>query len=90
MKPKHKFNNGNGATICKLCDSIIAVGFFDNLLCIECQKKAIKKFTKEKEQIMNAYATGYANGMDDQQKISNAEDCNIITARDYYNKSFTT
>jgi transcriptional regulator with XRE-family HTH domain len=36
-KPIHKFNNGNGATLCKKCSVIISVGFTDDLYCKECK-----------------------------------------------------
>ena len=38
MKPIHKFNNGNGATICHKCNCIISIGFTDDLYCKECNK----------------------------------------------------
>jgi len=36
MKPIHKFNNGNGATLCNACHVIIETGLTDALLCDEC------------------------------------------------------
>jgi hypothetical protein len=36
MKPKHKFNSGNGATLCNKCNKIITEGLTDNLLCEDC------------------------------------------------------
>ena len=33
MKPIHKFNNGNGATLCHNCNIIINTGFSDELFC---------------------------------------------------------
>jgi len=32
-KPIHKFNNGNGATLCHQCRKIINTGFTDTLYC---------------------------------------------------------
>jgi len=42
MKPTHKFNSGNKATLCKSCRCIITEGFTDELLCTDCQEKAIE------------------------------------------------
>ena len=40
MKPIHKFNNGNGATLCHCCRKIINTGFTQALYCNEiCDKK---------------------------------------------------
>jgi len=39
LKPIHKFNNGNGATLCHECNVIIGVGFLKDLLCEECKKR---------------------------------------------------
>jgi len=40
MKPIHKFNNGNGATLCHHCSKIINVGFTQALYCNEvCERK---------------------------------------------------
>jgi hypothetical protein len=36
MKPIHKFNNGNGATLCHQCNCIVSLGFTDDLYCKEC------------------------------------------------------
>jgi transcriptional regulator with XRE-family HTH domain len=41
-KPIHKFNNGNGATLCKKCSVIISIGFTDDLCCKECIKEQFK------------------------------------------------
>ena len=35
MKPIHKFNGGNGATLCHKCNRIISIGLTDDLYCIE-------------------------------------------------------
>jgi hypothetical protein len=38
MKPIHKFNNGNGATLCHCCRTIISTDFIDKLYCSkECE-----------------------------------------------------
>jgi len=40
MKPIHKFNNGNGATLCHCCSKIISIGFTDDLYCSKkCESK---------------------------------------------------
>jgi hypothetical protein len=40
MKPIHKFNNGNGATLCNSCSKIISIGLTDELFCgKECEAK---------------------------------------------------
>lgn len=42
-KPIHKFNNGNGATICGLCRTIITVGKPTNdLYCDKCLNRIVK------------------------------------------------
>jgi hypothetical protein len=33
MEQIHKFNNGNGATLCNICDKIITIGMTDDLFC---------------------------------------------------------
>ena len=44
MKPIHKFNNGNGATLCHFCSKIINTGFTGDLYCSdECEEKAKAK-----------------------------------------------
>jgi hypothetical protein len=35
MKPIHKFNNGQGATLCHQCNCIISLGHTDDLYCKE-------------------------------------------------------
>lgn len=38
--PIHKFNNGNGATLCHKCSKIINTGFTKDLYCsTKCEKK---------------------------------------------------
>lgn len=46
MKPIHKFNNGNKATICNICRTIIYTDFTDDVLCKKC--KLTKKEENEK------------------------------------------
>jgi hypothetical protein len=36
MKPIHKFNNGQGATLCHQCNCIITTGFSNDLYCKSC------------------------------------------------------
>jgi hypothetical protein len=46
MKPIYKFNNGNGATLCHLCRTIITTGKITNdLYCNRClnERNHIKK-----------------------------------------------
>jgi DUF1680 family protein len=40
-KPIHKFNNGNGATLCHTCTAIINIGFTEELFCKECSESRI-------------------------------------------------
>ena len=53
LKPIHKFNNGNGATLCNCCRTIISVGDpVDELFCEDCKpnealKNAAKKYKTE-------------------------------------------
>ena len=40
INPIHKFNNGNGATLCHKCSKIISIGFTEDLYCgKECYSK---------------------------------------------------
>jgi hypothetical protein len=40
MKPIHKFNNSNGATLCHYCSKIINTGFTKDLYCsYKCKQK---------------------------------------------------
>jgi hypothetical protein len=48
MKPIHKFNNGEGATLCRSCYGIINLGWSDEVICSKCKgyiepKKSEKK-----------------------------------------------
>ena len=38
MEPIHKFNNGNGATLCNACHVIIETGLTKVLLCNDCSE----------------------------------------------------
>jgi hypothetical protein len=51
MKPIHKFNNGNGATLCHKCSVIISTGFTDDLYCKECIKEMEKKVHKDRNNL---------------------------------------
>lgn len=54
MKPIHKFNNGNGATLCHQCSCIISIGFTDDLYCKECKeqrKELLKEVMKKYEEL---------------------------------------
>ena len=58
IKPIHKFNNGNGATLCHCCSKIINIGFTKELYCDDkCKQKHNVKanFTMEEyyEQMEN-------------------------------------
>jgi hypothetical protein len=46
LKPIHKFNNGNKATLCNECGRIIWLGHLDELYCEEC---LIAKIDKDKD-----------------------------------------
>jgi len=40
MKPIHKFNNGQGATLCYKCSKIITEGLTEDLFCSkDCESK---------------------------------------------------
>ena len=57
MKPIHKFNNGNGATLCHRCRKIISVGFTDDLYCSD---KCKKKHTNETMKTYEIFTNGYS------------------------------
>lgn len=47
MKLIHKFNNGNGATLCHCCSKIINIGFTNDFYCSDkCEQKAKTKVKK--------------------------------------------
>ena len=49
MKPIHKFNNGNGATLCHKCRTIINTGRIEDLYCDDCkpQERHLIKYMNE-------------------------------------------
>lgn len=49
MKPIHKFNNGEGATLCYSCYSIINLGWSDAMLCDKCKGYIESKKPDDKE-----------------------------------------
>lgn len=49
MKPIHKFNNGDGATLCRNCRTIIFRGFIDALYCEKCKGYKNQKNSSDKE-----------------------------------------
>ena len=49
MKPIHKFNNGNLATICNQCSVIITTGLTDDLYCNKCRKELLQDIMKDDE-----------------------------------------
>jgi len=53
MKPIHKLNGGNGATLCNRCSKIIATGFTDDLYCSQ-EYKLVREdgLTKQSEDVM--------------------------------------
>jgi hypothetical protein len=54
MKPIHKFNNGNLATICNQCSVIITTGLTNDLYCEECnkyRKELLQEIMKEDEEL---------------------------------------
>ncbi len=44
MKPKHKFNNGKGATLCNHCNVIISESLTDEVLCNKCLKDLVYNY----------------------------------------------
>jgi hypothetical protein len=61
MKPIHKFNNGNLATICNQCSVIITTELTDDLYCKECNKY-------RKEMLQDIMKDDEALGLYDEQK----------------------
>ena len=51
MKPIHKFNNGNGATLCHRCSKIINTGFTSDIYCDDdCKERyEIKEYYQQME-----------------------------------------
>ena len=53
MKPIHKLNNGNGATLCNHCGKIISTGFTDDLYCSNSYKLVREDgLTKQSQDVM--------------------------------------
>lgn len=50
IKPRHKFNNGMGATLCHRCCTIITTEFTDDLICKPCQKQTLIDLMKADEE----------------------------------------
>jgi hypothetical protein len=46
MKPIHKFNNGQGATLCHKCNCIISLGHTNDLYCKECKQETLEEASK--------------------------------------------
>jgi len=42
LKPIHKFNNGNGATLCNNCRKIIANFYTQDLFCQQCRNAIVE------------------------------------------------
>jgi len=49
MKPIHKWNSGNLATICNKCSVIISTDHTTDLYCKECRKEMLQDMMKEDE-----------------------------------------
>jgi hypothetical protein len=47
VKPIHKFNNGQGATLCNNCSVIITEGLTKEVYCEKCKKENMKQTTVE-------------------------------------------
>ena len=63
MKPIHKFNNSNGATVCHLCRTIITAGKLTNYLyCDRCLKERVKV-----EEEFNAIHKSYKQNTNDKR-----------------------
>jgi hypothetical protein len=43
MRPIHKLNGGNGATLCNSCYATISIGWTDDVLCSKCKGYVTKK-----------------------------------------------
>jgi hypothetical protein len=68
MKPIHKLNNGNGATLCNHCSKIIPTGLTDALFCSqECAVKENWSYEEFSEQQYN-YKLVREDGLKKQSK----------------------
>lgn len=65
MKPIHKFNNGQGATLCHQCNCIISLGYTDDLYCKECIKERRKEAA---EKLFPDYQQGSFISTQDRQR----------------------
>lgn len=45
MKPIHKYNNGNGATLCNYCRTIIKESLTKDILCFDCKMKYLNELS---------------------------------------------
>ena len=54
MKPIHKLNNGDGATLCHCCSKIISTGFTEDLYCSNSYKLVREEdgLTKQSQDVM--------------------------------------
>lgn len=72
MIPIHKFNNGNGATLCNVCSQIISIGHVDSLLCKNCHPD---NFANKRDEWINFVLgkNGYINDeqLEFSKKLSN-------------------
>jgi hypothetical protein len=59
MDPIHKFNNGNGATLCHNCNVIISYGLTNDLICPSCLDKLflLKQLTGKLIDILESVET---------------------------------
>jgi len=51
MRPLHKFNNCDGATLCNNCRAIINIGFTDTLYCNKCKGYGKQASSEGKEEV---------------------------------------
>jgi hypothetical protein len=49
IKPIHKFNNSEGATLCHSCYGIINLGWSDEVICSKCKGYIESKKSEEKK-----------------------------------------
>jgi len=61
MKPIHKFNNSNKATLCKSCRKTIVEDFTNDLLCTSCQEKSLD-LLKKIDDIINLDGDEFTDG----------------------------
>jgi hypothetical protein len=51
IKPLHKFNNCEGATICNNCRGVINLGFTDTLYCNKCKEYGKQTPSESKKEV---------------------------------------